>query len=801
MPLFLQDARYGLRLLVRRPGFSLVAVLTLALGIGAATSIFSVVEAVLLRPMPFPNPDRLVLMGIIGRNAGEFPLPDSDFVEWRERNRTADAVAAYSEQRINITGDGQPERVQGAVVTDQFFRILGTPAERGRVFQEGDDRPGAQKVAVISHRFWQRRFNSRADIVGQTAVLGGLPHTIVGVMPPTFAFPWHDTDVWAVLTMNPPVRRGPFYTNGLARLKEGVTMDQLRANLKDVAAEMKRRYPGPSDWRLDAKPLQEAFVAAVSRILWVLLGAVGFLLLIATANVANLLLARAATREREMALRGALGAGGWRIVAQLLTESVVLAIAAGAAGVAFAAWGTRAILALAPDNIPRVREVGMNVPVLLFALGTASICGVLFGVAPALRARRIPLIETLKQGGRSGGGSHRRAQRALVVAEIALALVLSIAAGLMVRSFTALSRVNPGFPSDHLLTFGAVLPQTKYDTGDKVEAFYSALVAKIESLPGVKSAGINVSMPPNRLAMTDNFMIEGQTLPPNTSAPVGPLMFVNESYFTTLGVPLIRGRFFEPRDTRGAPDVVIVNETLAKRFFADGDPIGKRLKDGGPERPDNAWMTIVGVVGNVPYDGLDAAPEPAFYLPFRQNRSAGMYVVVRTTVDPQSAAPAVRSAVTALDPELPVTNLKTMDTLMTESVASPKFRTLLVAMFAGVGLLLAAIGIYGVMAYAVTERTHELGIRVALGADRGDVLRLVLIEAAVLAGIGVALGVGGAAATTRLMTTLLFGVTPTDTVTFSAISAFLIATALLASYIPARRATRVDPLIALRADG
>ena len=312
MPLFLQDARYGLRLLVRRPGFSLVAVLTLALGIGAATSIFSVVEAVLLRPMPFPNPDRLVLMGIVGRNAGEFPLPDSDFVEWRERNRTADAVAAYSEQRINITGDGQPERVQGAVVTDQFFRILGTPAERGRVFQEGDDRPGAQKVAVISHRFWQRRFNSRADIVGQTAVLGGLPHTIVGVMPPTFAFPWHDTDVWAVLTMNPPVRRGPFYTNGLARLKEGVTMDQLRANLKDVAAEMKRRYPGPSDWRLDAKPLQEAFVAGVSRILWVLLGAVGFLLLIATANVANLLLARAATREREMALRGALGAGGWR---------------------------------------------------------------------------------------------------------------------------------------------------------------------------------------------------------------------------------------------------------------------------------------------------------------------------------------------------------------------------------------------------------------------------------------------------------------------------------------------------------
>ncbi|HEY6212845.1 MAG TPA: ABC transporter permease, partial [Vicinamibacterales bacterium] len=337
MPLLFQDIRYAVRLLIRRPAFSIVAILTLALGIGAATSIFSVVDAVLLQPMPFPNPDRLVQMGLIGRNKGEFPLPDTDFIEWRERNRTADAVAAYSEQPINISGDGQPERIPGAVVTDQFFRILGIAPERGRVFQDGDDRPGAQKVAVISHRFWQRRFNGRADIVGQTAVLGGQPHTIVGVMPPTFAFPWHDTDVWAILTMDPPTRRGPFYSTGLARLKPGVTMEQMRANLTDVSTEMKRRYPGPSDWRMDVKPLRDAYVSGVSRILWVLLGAVGFLLLIATANVANLLLARAATREREMALRGALGAGGRRIVAQLLTESVVLAIAAGAAGIAVAA--------------------------------------------------------------------------------------------------------------------------------------------------------------------------------------------------------------------------------------------------------------------------------------------------------------------------------------------------------------------------------------------------------------------------------------------------------------------------------
>jgi putative ABC transport system permease protein len=800
MPL-LQDVRYAIRLLIRRPAFSIVAILTLALGIGAATSIFSVVDAVLLRPMPFPDPERLVLMGIIGKNAGEFPLPDTDFQEWRQRNHTADAVAAYSEGPINITGDGRPERIPGAFVTDQFFRILGTAPERGRAFQDGDDRPGAQKVAVISHRFWQRRFNGRDDIVGHSANFDGQQHTIVGVMPPGFEYPWHDTEVWAILTMNPPTRRGPFYTNGLARLKQGVTMEQVRANLNDVAAQMKRRYPGPSDWRLDVKPLQEAFVASVSRILWVLLAAVGFLLLIATANVANLLLARAATREREMALRGALGAGGSRIVAQLLTESLVLAIAAGAAGIALAVWGTRAMLALAPDNIPRVHEVAMNVPVLLFALGTAAACGVLFGVVPAMRARRIPLVETLKQGGRTGAGAHRRSQQVLVAAEIALALMLSIAAGLMIRSFGALTRVSPGFASDHLLAFRTVLPQTKYDTGDKVEAFYASLVEKIESLPGVRSAGLNVSLPPNRLSMTDNFTIEGQTLPPNTSAPLGPLLFANESYFTTLGVPLLRGRFFDTRDRQGAPGVVIINETLAKRFFAEGDPIGKRLKDGGPERPNNPWMTIVGVVGDVPYGGLDAAPEPAFYLPFRQNRSSGQYVVVRTTVDPQSIAPSVRSAVAALDPDLPISNVKTMDTMIAESVGPPRFRTLLVAVFAAVGLLLAAIGIYGVMAYAVSERTHELGVRVALGANRGDVFRLVLVEAAALAGTGVAIGIAGALATTRLMSTLLFGVTPTDASTFAAISAFLVATALFASYVPARRATRVDPMTALRADG
>src|SRR6185436_9269657 len=400
------------------------------------------------------------------------------------------------------------------------------------------------------------------------------PHTIVGVMPPSFAFPWHDTDVWAILTMNPPTRRGPFYSTGIARLRDGATQEQVRANLDDVVTEMKQRYPGPGDWHMMAMPLQEAIVGSVRQILLMLLGAVGSLLLIATANVANLLLARAAAREREMALRGALGAGGGRIVAQLLTESVVLAIAAGAVGVVLSAWGTRAMLALAPDNIPRVREVGMHLPVLLFAIGGATLCGVLFGLAPAMRARRIPLIETLKLGGRTGGSSHRRSQQVLVVAEIALALMLSVAAGLMIRSFSALSRVNPGFAADHLLAFRTRLPDTPYDTGNKVEAFYSALVERLEMLPGVKSAGLSVSLPPDRLSMTDNFMVEGQTLPPNTSAPLGPLLFVNESYFTTLGAPLVGGRFFNADDKNGAPGVVIISERLARQYFPGVDAVG-----------------------------------------------------------------------------------------------------------------------------------------------------------------------------------------------------------------------------------
>jgi predicted permease len=796
------DVRYAVRLLIRKPGFAAVAILTLALGIGATTAIFTVVYAVLLRPLPFRDADRLVRVRIIGSHNGIFPLPDTDFLAWRAQNQTADVVAVIANTAATITGDGEPEEVQGAVVTDRFFDVLGARPLLGRVFQPGDDRPDAPKTVVLSHAFWTRRYHADPAIVGRTVLIGAVPHTVVGVMPPDFSYPTKTRALWRILTLNEPRRRGPFYTWGIARLKPGVGVTELKANLGVVTAGLKRQYPGPEDWTLDALPLQEAMVGDVSTILYVLLGAVAFLLLIATANVANLLLARAAAREREMAVRGALGAGRARIATQLVTESVVLGVIAGAAGLVLAAWGTQALIALAPRGIPRLDEVRMSVPVFLFALGVASLCGLIFGVVPALRAARVSLVETLKDGGRGvAGGSHRRAQQVLIVSEIALALMLSIGAGLMLRSFVALQRVSPGFEPSHLLTFSISLPRTQYAGRPPQREFYTRLLQKIEALPGVQSAGLTISLPPHLLSMTDNFMIEGQVLPPNQSAPLGPLLFVNETYFSTLGAPLVRGRFFSERDDDKAPEVVIINETLAKQFFPGTDPVGRRLKNGGPERPigpNNNWLTIVGVVGDINYSGLDAPREPAVYYPFRQATSSDQSVVMRTAGDPHAFAAGVRAAVADLDKDLPVTGIRTMDELMVESVAAPRFRTLLVSMFAIVGLALAAIGIYGVMAYAVSERTHELGVRMALGADRSDVLRMVLGEATRLAAAGVAIGLAGAAATTQLIRTLLFGVTPFDLPTFAGIATLLAATALVASYVPARRATRVDPMVALR---
>src|SRR5262245_33670039 len=799
MGTLLSDARYALRILAKRPGFSAIAVLTLALGVGATTAIFTVVYGVLLQPLPFRDANRIAHVRIEGPDSGGLVLPDTDFLAWRAQNQTADAVAAFDNSSATLTGgDGPPERVPGSKVTDRFFDVLGARPLLGRVFQDGDDKPGAPKTAVLSHALWMRRYHGDSSIVGRTIPVSAEPHIVIGSLPADFNVARGGKDSWRILATAQPPRRGPFYLSAIARLKPGVSIAELRANLAVVTAGLKRQNPGPEHWTLDAVPLQEAVVGDVRRILYVLLGAVGCLLLIATANVANLLLARSASREREMAVRGALGAARGRIIRQLMTESVVLGVVSGVVGVALAFWGSRALIALAPEGIPRLDEVGMSTPVFVFALAVASMCGLVFSVAPAIRASRTPLVETLKEGGRVAGASHRRVQRSLVVAEIALALMLSVGAGLMVRSFVALQHVRPGFEPSHLLTFRLSLPPTQYANAEARRGFFTRLLPRLEALPGVQAAGLTISLPPYLLAMTDNFMVEGQVVPQNQSAPLGPLVFVNETYFSTLGAPLLSGRFFTERDDDKATEVVIINDTLAKQYFPGVDPVGKRLKIGGPERPNNTWMTIAGVVGDINYSGLDAPPEPVVYLPFRQATTNNQYVAIRTSTNPRSFERAVRAVVADLDKDLPLVNLRTMDELMTEAVAPPRFRTILVSLFAVVGLLLAAIGIYGVMAYAVTERTHELGVRIALGADRGTVLRIVLGEAAWLAACGVGLGVAGALGATRLIQTLLFGVTPTDALTFAAIAMLLTATALLASYIPARRATRVDPMVALR---
>ena len=797
-----QDVRFALRLLVNRPGFTAVGILTLALGIGASTSIFSVVEAVLLRPLPFPQPDRLVQVSIRGAEGETYPLPDTDVVAWRERNEAFSSLAVYdSGQGVALTGDGYAERIIVRNVTDRFFATLGVTPLLGRTFADGDDKPGAPKPIVLSAGFWQRHFHGDSRVIGRSILLDGVSHTVVGVMPSSFAFRDADFDGWRVLTMQMPPRRGPFYTFGIARLKPDTTLERARANLAGVADSVKRRYPGPNLWSYSIVPLQEDMVGDVRRTLYLLLGAVGFLLLIATANVANLLLARAGSRTREIAVRAAIGAGRARIVAQLVTESVVLGVLSGLAGLAIAFWGTRALLAIAPVGIPRLGEVGLNGMVFAFAVGIAFLCGVLFGLAPALRVAGLPLVEGLKEGGRSGVSvSQRRMQRALVVCEIALALVLSVGAGLMIRSMAALTSVSPGFAPTELITFRLSLPERRYDTPQKITAMYDALRARLEADPAIRSVGSSTSLPPDFDAMTDSFVAQGQQIPPNQGAPGASFVFADENYFKTLGVPLLAGRFFDEHDLPGGPLVTIVNETLARRYFPDGNAVGKRLKQGGAERPNNPWMEIVGVVGDIKYSGLDAPPAPAYYLADRQQPLTRRFVMVRTAADPRSALNSIRSAVSALDRDLPVSRLYTFDQLMNESVAAPRFRTTLVTLFAMVGLVLAAVGIYGVMAYTVSERTRELSVRVALGATRREVLRMVMTEAAALAAAGVVLGIAGAVATTRLIAALLFGVTPTDPLTFASIAAMLMTIALAGSYVPARRATRVDPMAMLRSE-
>ena len=797
-----QDLRFAVRSLRRQPGFVAVALATLALGIGTATAMFTVVNGVLIKPLPFHDPAKLTMIRIVGGDGAAspmlFPLPDADFLALRANHPAFERVAVYVSTTFNLTASGTPEVVRAAAVSGDFFATLGAQPHLGRLFAPADDAPGAAGVAVLSHAYWTRRFGANPSIIGQTIRLDDVSCTIVGVAQPGLQFPRRELGLWRNLTVAPPSRRGPFYLLGLARLQPSATEATARANLGAVVASLKQQY-GPGDWTLEAAPLTEALVGDARTPLYLLFGAVGILLLIAVANVANLLLARATSRQREVAVRAALGAGRARLTRQLLTESALLSLTGGALGILLGLVLTRALLPFGRLIIPRLAEIQIDTRVMLFALGVSLVTALLFGTAPALQASGGDLVEPLRDDQRTSAGHGRRTlQRALVVAEIALALTLSVGAGLLIRSLVRLQHVDTGIESRGVLTFLLSLPEARYKDANASRTFYLRLLEQLETVPGVQRAATAVSLPPDQTMVTDNFTAEGQHYAVGETAPLGTMMVVSDSYFSALGIPLVRGRLFDPRDREGAEGVVIVNRTLADKYYPNGDAVGRRFRTGGPERPKNSWMRVVGVVGDVKYSGLAAPADPAFYLPFRQEPWSGQFVVVRTAVDPSSVIGSVREAVWSIDRELPLDRMRTMDQLLGEASADSRFRAYLLGAFGALGLILAVIGVYGVMAYAVAQRTRELGVRAALGARPADLVRLVVSDAGLLAIAGVALGLAGAWALTGLTRKLLFEVTPRDPATFIVAAAVLAAAALLASWLPARRAGRTDPIGALR---
>jgi putative ABC transport system permease protein len=802
-----QDLRYGLRMLGRSPGLTVSAILTLALGIGANTSIFSVVDAVVLRPLPYPGAGTLVSVhqSWASSPGAHDVLSTDDVVALREGARALGPVAAYFSPvgGFAITGLGDPERVYGTAATEDLFDVLGVRPILGRGFVAEDGKPGAAPVVVLSHALWQRRFGGDPAIIGRSIGVNDRSHTIVGVMPQGFGFPYpRVADLWPIFRPERSDSRPPFYVRTVARLRPGVDPAEIRDELQAITAHIQARFPeSPSDWRLGQAPLKEELTGDVRPALLILLGAVALVLLIATANIANLLLARATARRKEMAIRASLGAGRARLVRQLLTESLLLAGIGGLLGSLLSLWGTDLLVRIGPGSLPRMNEVGVDSRVLSFTLVVTVLCGIAFGLAPALQASRSRLTPGLHDGGRGTtdrGG--RRIRSLLVVSEFTLAVMLLVGAGLLIRSFIRLQQVSPGFEAGEILTASISLPESRYADGPARSAFFRSLLERTGTLPGVEATAISMALPPNLLVMTNPFTIEGRPLPPGQHAPAIEQLLISPDYFRALGIPVLRGRPFDATDAGSAPLVVVINQTMATTVFPGEEAIGKRLQLGDPD-PRSPWVTIVGVVGDVKYTGLDAVPAPTMYTPYEQDSWwPTMYLIVRSTGRSAGLAQAVRAEAAALDPQLPVAEVRTMRDLLGRSVAEPLFRTALLGIFALVALILAALGIYGILSYAVGQRTQEIGIRMALGARPGDVVALILRDGMALVGAGVGLGLVAALALSRLLTGLLFGVGPMDAWTFGLASLAMAVAAFLACYLPASRAARVDPMVALRAE-
>lgn len=804
METLFQDLRYGIRTLLKQPGFSMVAIIILALGIGASTAIFTVVNAALIRGLPYRAPEQLYHLWETTPQKEyarrEFSYPDyQDY----QQNQVFDGVAAYTGGGGILTGYGEPERIFSPGASANFFTTLGVEPFLGRTFQPGEDKPGAPRVVVLSYGWWQRRFGGDQNILGQSLTISGLQYTVVGILPPGFQFALRPADVW--LPYQPGeaqlTRRFMHGTNMIARLKSDVPLAQAQTAMSEIASRIEREHQAShAGTTVTLIPLQEQMVGQVKPILLLLLGAVGFVLLIACANVASLLLTRSLARQKEIAIRAALGAGRGRIVRQLLTESVLLSVAGGVAGLLIARWGIDGLVAVLPQTqlnaLPFLNNLHVDGGILAFACGLSLVTGVVFGLAPALQTARLDLQEALKEGGRSASSSGRQRLRStLVVTEIALAVVLLVGAGLMMKSLLRLLQVNLGFNPENVLTMTVALPASKYSEPQRRIQFHTALQERISALPGVSGVGA-VNILPLTGGNTTRFTIEGDPAPPPGQEIEANIRVSDEHYFQTLGVPLLAGRFFDARDTADAPDVVIINKSLADRVFAGRDPIGRRLNYGG----NFGAEVIVGVVGDVKITGLDDAIKPVVYNPLRQSAPVASGFVVRTQVDPAAVINAIRNECRALETDAALFNVRTVEEIMADSPAAftRRLPALLIGIFAGVALLLAAVGIYGVVAYSVRQQTHDIGVRMALGAQVSDITKMVLRQGLALALAGIGVGTLAAIFLTRLLGSLLFEVKPSDPLTFVVVASVLCAVSLLACWVPARRAAKVDPLDALR---
>ena len=804
MDSLMNDIRYGVRSLLKRPGFTAIALITLAFGIGANTAIFTVVNALLLKPLPYQDPDRLVSIGEISPQRPDDMVPGAHFLEWSEQSQTIERIAVFNDGSLTLSGTGESQRLECGQVSRGFFSMLGVQPLFGRDFLATEDRPGGDRVVIMSHGLWQTHFNANQNIIGESITLDDQSYTVVGVLPPDFRF-FQPFKLWVPVALDPQQERGNQQISilgAIARLKPGVTREQAETDLEAIRRRFESSKPANTplfSGEVRLTSLHQKLVGDTRSLLFILLGAVSLILLIACANVANLLLSHAVLRQKEFAIRAGLGAGRLRLMRQMLTESLLLALSGGLLGLLLAFWFKEGLVALAATNtlgdVSHLTNINIDAKVLGFTLLASLLTGTLFGLVPAFQFSRPNLNNLLKEGGRGTGFRRGRLRQLLMVTEVALAIVLLVGAGLLIRSFVNLLEVNPGYSPNNLLTMRVSLPATRYEERTPRAAFYREILERVSSLPGVHSAGAINHLPLTSFTFGGWLRIPGRPQTPTNDRPSTPIGVVSPDYFRAMDIPLRTGRTFTARDNSESPRVVVLSEALARELFPNEDSIGKQVwvPGQGKDTP-----TVIGVVGDVRHQGLDQEVTPQVYVPYEQQAPWSMTMVVRTTTDPLLLATAVRNQVLAVDRSVPVYEVGTMEQRLTSSLSPRRFNLLLLGAFAVLALALAALGVYGVISYLVTQRTHEIGIRMALGAQAGDVLKVLIKQGMASVAIGVLLGLAAAWMLTRLMTSLLFGVTPTDTATFVGVSAVLIAIALLACYIPARRATKVDPLVALR---